>query len=58
MPYEVYAIAEHGTGHVQSLGTYHDLEDIRINAGVLAPDVQITIEEVSEIKGASYGIGE
>lgn len=50
MPYLVEATSEYGEGYTQTLGTYDNVEDIKINVTVLAPHVQITIEEIPEIK--------
>lgn len=48
MIFRVYATAENGDGHVQSLGDYEMIEDIVIRIGMFQPDIVITIETVQE----------
>ena len=42
--YIVYAVADNGDGHVQVLGEFEDVDDIKIRTGMFSKDVLITIE--------------
>ena len=43
--YKLYATAEKGTGLVQEIGTFEDLNDIEIRIELFSQDTVITIEK-------------
>jgi len=42
--FNVYAINENGDGYVQEIGSYEDIDDIRIRIGMFEKDVVISIK--------------
>ncbi len=41
----MYATMKNGDGHVEKIGEFEDLEEIRIRIGIFTDDVVITFEE-------------
>lgn len=42
--YIVYATMDQGDGHVEKIGEYEDITDVKIRVGMFSEDVVITVE--------------